>query len=138
MKYPIAVLTLALAVCGASCTKKTTLQESQEGDVIPQARPIVRLLKAVKNSDVEALKTVWSEHLISQVNPSGADELWKKILDSYKQVFEKEFGEYEITDFKFEFKGDVEKGKVVIIFRDEKEPDLLVVKEGNEWKVNER
>ena len=100
-----------LAVRGISRNK------SRESQVIAQARPIVQLLEAVKDSGVGRIKSAWSRRTISTINPDGTDEHWKKVLDLYRQVLKREFGQYQITDFKFEFEGNEEKGEVIATFK---------------------
>ncbi len=102
--------------------------------IVPQALPIVTWLKAAKNGDQKQLKTVFSESMQKRLEEEG----WDKVLKTYQEGFKKEFGDYKIEEFTFEFQGKKEEGEVSIIHKGKKLPGLRVIKEKADWKVNER
>lgn len=103
-------------------------------ELIPPARPVFRLLKAVKDGDQKLLKTVFSE----EIRKSFDEEGWDKALKTYQKVFQKEFGDYRLEDFAFDYTGGERKGKVFVEHKGKKLPGLRVVQEPTGWKVNER
>jgi len=54
-------------------------------------------------------------------------------------VVKNDYGDYSLDDFRYTFSGDTNSGQVVIIFKGETSSDgFEVVKEGDQWKINER
>ena len=43
-----------------------------------------------------------------------------------------------MADFEFFYLGDADAGKVTILFQGREFPDLRVVREGNDWKLDEK
>jgi len=110
-------------------------QCTSDSDPVPQAQPVLQWLEAAKNGDLELLKTVFAERVRKQF----AGEGWDNVMKTYQRVFQKEFGDYTLDDFAFEFEGGEEHGTVSIVFKEKKLPGKLrVVKEKDSWKVNER
>ena len=107
---------------------------NREMEVFPPASPVFGLLQAVKDGDLERLKTVFSKDLRKSLEKEG----WDKVLKTYQKVFEKEFGDYKLEDFTFEYIGGGEEGKVFVEHKSKKLPGLRVIKEQTDWKVNER
>jgi hypothetical protein len=101
---------------------------------IPQSRPVAVLLKAVKDANTEQLKTAFSENMRRRFDTEG----WEKVLKTYQDAFMKEFGDYKPEDFSYQFAGGENAGSVSIRYRGRTLPALRVIKEGNEWKVDER
>lgn len=101
---------------------------------IPQAEPVISWLMAAKEGDEKRLKTVFSERMRKKFDEEG----WDKVLKTYQQVFEKEFGDYRLEDFAFEYSGGENEGRVSIVYREEKLPGVQVIKEKGNWKVDER
>jgi hypothetical protein len=103
-------------------------------EITVQARPVAVWLKAVKDGDHEQLKTVFSERMRRRFDAEG----WDNVLKTYQEAFNREFGEYTPQDFSFQFVGDENQGRVLITYRGRTLSGLRVVKEQNEWKVDER
>jgi hypothetical protein len=106
----------------------------QAKEIIPQAQPVAAFLKAVMDGDQEQMKTVFSENMRRQFDSEG----WDQAMKTYQTLFRKEFGEYKPEDFSFQFKGGESAGTVLITHRGRALPGLRVIKEGNEWRVDER
>src|SRR5687767_14738745 len=102
--------------------------------ITPQARPIVNLLKAVKDRDQKKLKTVFSERMRRALDEEG----WDKVLKSYHESFETAFGNYKLEHFDFEYVGGEQDGKVSVVHEGKKLPGLRVIKERINWKLDER
>jgi hypothetical protein len=112
--------------------------EAPKLEVVRQAQPVVAWLTAVKTSDVKLLKTVWSTRMTEGIPQDGEDEHWNNRLEAYKKVWAQQFGEYEVSDFTFTFAGNDTAGVVVIEHNGRKLPGLRVIKEGDQWKIDER
>ena len=131
------LICLIIAGVALSAMAAASPEAKPKQGVIPQAQPVVAWLKAVKTSDLDLLKTVWSKRMTSRIPKEKEEEHWKQTLKMYKDLWAKEFREYKITDFVFTFEGDDAKGKVVMEFKGKKLPGLRVIKEDKDWKVNE-
>ena len=107
---------------------------TQVKETIPQAQPVFLWLKAVKDGDQERLKTCFSDAMRGQFEKEG----WDKVMAVYQGVFNKEFGDYRPEDFSFQFQGGESRGTVLISYHGRILPGLQVIKERNEWKVDER
>ncbi len=126
-----ASLTLSLSLCFMGCQSARSVTPAP----VPQAQPIQDLLVAVKTGDQALLKSVFSEQLQARIGHAG----WKKPLAEYTRGFEADFGDFEIADFSYRFEGDAEAGMVFITVAGKPTPGgLLVIREGDAWKMNER
>ena len=63
---------------------------------------------------------------------------WERVLEVYRKVWKDAFGDYDMSEFTFSFRGDDRSGEVVITFREKELPGLRVTREGDQWKVDER
>jgi hypothetical protein len=107
---------------------------AKAAETIPQAQPVIALLKAVKEKDQKQLQSAFSEKMRAQYDKQG----WDKVLQRYQEGFKTAFGDYKLEDFVFEYKGDEEKGGVSVVHKGKTLPAMSVTKEKAEWKVNER
>ncbi|HEX5108440.1 MAG TPA: hypothetical protein VFV95_08345 [Vicinamibacterales bacterium] len=103
-------------------------------EIVPEARPVLMWLDAVKIGDLDRFKTAFSERMRQQFEKQG----WATVLMTYQDNFRQAFGDYRLEDFVFQFTGGADSGYVSIVHQGKKLPALSVVKEKNEWKVNER
>jgi hypothetical protein len=102
--------------------------------IAPQTKPVSAWLQAVRTGDKAQLKTVFSQRMQIRHAEMG----WDKVMKAYQNVFKEEFGDYKLENFTFEFEGNEQTGKVSIVRKGKKLPGLRVIKEGSDWKVNER
>jgi hypothetical protein len=109
--------------------KKEDKKEAKKTEVIPQAKPVVTWLEAVKDGDEKKLKTAFSDR-----SQKIFDKDWGKALKGFKDQFKAAFGDYKVDDFAFQFKGDDKLGKVAVNFKG-KEFHVRVLKEKEDWKV---
>jgi broad-specificity NMP kinase len=106
----------------------------QKSDEIPlQAKPIIDWLNAMKNSDLELFKSVYSQRMQARIEDRGWEETFAKVQEACKT----EFGDFILTDFEFLFEGDDRAGKLKTTYKDESLPPLDIIKQNNEWKINE-
>jgi hypothetical protein len=115
-------------------SKRDKAPATSPAKLAPQIKPVSAWLQAVKTGDKAQLKTVFSQRM--QI--SHAEMGWDKVMKAYQDVFKEEFGDYKLEDFTFEFEGNEQTGKVSIVRKGKKLPGLRVIKEGANWKVNER
>tara|TARA_Y100001934_G_scaffold266366_1_gene345715 strand:- start:1879 stop:2451 length:573 start_codon:yes stop_codon:yes gene_type:complete len=127
----------------SKAAKKTAAsQKISSAQIIPQAQPVFALLDAVKNSDQNQLKTVFSMKHQEEYENEG----WDKVLARYQKAFTEVLGDYKPEDFTFEFKSIADEredivGKVSITRKGKESgelPDLRVIKENGVWKMAER
>jgi len=99
---------------------------------------------AREHSRVEEVVEVWGALELALRNGAGARELiekegtWDEGLKAYTELFRKEFGEYDLSDFEYSFSGDADAGEVSIVYQGRTLPGLRVVREGGEWKLDEK
>ena len=107
---------------------------AKAAETIPQAQPVIALLKAVKERDQKQLQSAFSAKMRAQYDKQG----WDRVLQRYQEGFKTAFGDYKLEDFAFEYKGDEEKGGVAVVHKGKTLPGMSVTKEKAEWKLNER
>jgi hypothetical protein len=125
-------LPICLAIFSVSLSLATL--EAQIEKSPPEAAPVIAVLKAVKDSDVKAFKGAYSQ----RIREDKAQGDWEKNLKEAKANLKKLYGDYQLGDFTFTFRGDKEKGKVSFTHKKGKELELDVIKEAGEWKVDIR
>ena len=103
-------------------------------EVIPQAQPVVAWLTAVQNGNQGQLKAVFSESMRRQFDKQG----WEQVMRTYQETFKNEFGDYRLEYFSFRFRGDENLGVVLIEYKGKSIAGVQVVRENDDWKVNER
>jgi hypothetical protein len=108
--------------------------ESSKESHIPQARPFLLLLEAVKMRDEHKLKTVHSERIKEGLEKKG----WASVMKQYQDAFKEQFGEYKLKEFTFEYEGNEMKGRVAIAHNGNALGKLPVIYENGVWKMNER
>ena len=112
-----------------------------EALAVPQALPVVRLLRAIKTSDPGLLETVLSWRMRREFR-RGESFSWGRVLETYKRSFAefaKKFGGDAFAEVEFAFRGDGEAGRLDIFLKGRgKIGEARVVNEGGEWKMDER
>lgn len=126
----VALLTFSLLVA----TDSTQDRQDNAKHLIPQAQPVIKWLVAVKKGDEKGLKQAFSERMRERFNEEG----WGKVLKTYQKAFKKQFGNYQLKDFVFEYDGGEQEGTVSILHKGRKLPSVQVIKEDADWRVNER
>jgi hypothetical protein len=100
----------------------------------PEAAPVIAVLKAVKESDVNAFRNAYSRRIREDKEQGD----WGKNLKEARDNLKKMYGDYRIADFTFKYDGDTERGKVSFAYKHGKQLDLDVIKEEHAWKVDKR
>ena len=107
---------------------------SSVGDQISlQTQPLFLWFQAVKLGDSEQLECVFSRQQIDKFN--GED--WGNLLHQYQKVSAHDFGDYQLEDLVFEYRGGSNSGEVMVVHNGNNYGAIKVVKEGSLWKVDE-
>jgi hypothetical protein len=137
----IAILATALSLGAVSPTYAGLRKAASDAETIshvttktPQAAPFFALLAAAKLSDSAAMKNAYSQRIRDE--PLSCD--WNKNLKEAQASISELFGDYNLAQFDFAFIGDTLKGKLSIFHNGKQAPALNVVKEANQWKLDER
>jgi hypothetical protein len=107
---------------------------AEEDKTPPEAAPLIAVLEAAKASDAAAFKKAYSKRL----REDKVQGDWEKNVKEAQANMKKLFGDYQLKDFSFTFAGDKEKGKVTLSHKGKEAFALNVIKEGDEWKLDER
>lgn len=107
---------------------------AEAAETVPQAQPVMALLKAAKEGDQDLLKSAFSETMRKECDKTG----WDTVMKQYQQGLKAAFGDYRLADFTFDYKGSEEKGAVFVVHKGKTLPAMAVVREDAEWKLNER
>jgi hypothetical protein len=126
----------AVAVCWVlfSFVLSCSVLRAQEIKTPAEAAPVIAVLKAVQGADVAGFMNAYSREI--REDKSQGD--WQKNLKEAQVNMKRLFGVYQLDDFSFTFDGNREKGKVTLSHKGKEAFPLNVIKEGNEWKVDER
>ena len=87
----------------------------------------------MKTSDLELFKSVYSQRMQARIEDRGWEETFAKVQEACRE----EFGDFILTDFEFLFEGDDRAGKLRVTYKDKSLPPLDMVKQNDEWKINE-
>ena len=133
MMRSLLLVVLAIAASAASLQNQRAVF-AQDLGAVPQVRPVIAWLSAVKSGDQDQLKLAFSADMQRQFEKDG----WSKVLDIYRQSFQRAFGDYALSDFSFEFIGGEDSGHVNVAHNGNQWPAVRVIRENTGWKVNER
>jgi hypothetical protein len=100
----------------------------------PEAAAVIAVLKAVKESDVDAFRNAYSKRIREDKEQGD----WAKNLQEAKVNLKAMYGDYRIADFTFTFDGDTDIGIVSFTHKNGKKLDLDVIREVDGWKVDKR
>ena len=124
-----------VAVCfGLVGVLSCSILRAQEVNATPEAAPVISMLKAARGSNTAGFKNAYSRP-IREDKDQGR---WENNLREAQVNLKKLFGHYRLNDFSFTFSGDREKGKVTLFYKGKEAFPLNVIKEGKDWKVDER
>jgi len=124
----VSLLSTILCVTGA-ITLLTACASARNDGSNSRSAPLVQVLEAAKNNDMESFFSSYSE----RVGNRGSARDFQESQGNLKSWF----GDYVLSDFQFRFEGTESKGVLIIIFQG-KEEDMKwpVLKEGTEWKLD--
>ena len=88
----------------------------------------------IQRRDVTAFKNAYSKRIREDKDQGD----WEKNLKEAQAAMKKQFGDFQLKDFGFKFEGDKVKGKVALSHKGKEMFPLAVIKEGGNWKVDER
>ena len=136
-----AAIVVALAAASFACSKTTdaskkasTASSGPEATTIPQAAPMIAVLRAASASDAQGFRAAYSK----RIRESDDQAEWSKNVREAGANLKKMYGDYKVEDFAFSFDGGADKGKLTVEHRDAKTIALAVVREDDGWKLDER
>ena len=101
--------------------------------VPPQAKPIIALLRAVKQGDLERLPALYAPDIRIRIEEKG----WAEYAEQVEEVMLHFFGTIDPDVLTFVYRGDAERGKVKILFPGGKSGNTKVVLLDGRWVLNE-
>ena len=121
-KFIITLLFICTAVAGYAQKKH-----------IPQSTPFENVLKALTKNKPLLFKNSFSQRVID-----GEEDLtvWAERIEEGQRKFGRRFPDYRIKDFKYGF--DAAESKLIVYYKGEESFRMKVVKEGGQWKLNEK
>ena len=100
---------------------------------IAQSTPFENVIVSVNADSVELFMNTYSKGIIA-----GEDDIkiWQDRLNTGKERLKKRFGDFQLSDFTFDF--DQEESKLIIYFKGEEQMRIGVVEEDGVWKLDEK
>ena len=111
----------------------TTLEDATR-DVVPEALPLATMLWAVAARRLDVLSQQYSPPHVQRLAKEG----WGSYGNQLDALFLKHIGPYEARSYRFEFHGDAERGKVVLVQGGRTLPGMRVVRIEGRWLIDER
>lgn len=134
----VSILATALSIVAAFPTHAEAASDAETIARIttktPPSAPFLALLSAAKLSDVAGMKNAYSQ----RIREESARSDWNENLRDAQTSLRKLFGDYQLAQFGFTFSGNTDKGTLSISHNGKQGAALKVVKEGNQWKLDER
>jgi len=98
-----------------------------------QSKPFEQVLKALKKDKPELFMNSFSARIVD-----GETDLavWSERIEEGQRKFGRRFPDYRIKDFKYGF--DAAESKLIVYYKGEESFRMKVVKEGGQWKLNEK
>ena len=120
MRYTVTAILILISLIGFT-------QERH----IEQSQPFENILLALKTDSVPLFIESFSKRIIEDKKEKMS---WENRLDSGKGKFQERFGDYELTDFTYEFqKGNL---MLIIYFKGEMTIEMPIVKENRKWRLD--
>ena len=100
---------------------------------IEQSSPFEKLLTAIQKDSSELFKSAFSSRIITDENSNT--KTWDDRLEIAQERFTDKFGEFELSDFTYNF--NKKESKLVIFYKTEEIVQMKVIKENGNWKLDE-
>ncbi len=100
---------------------------------IAQSIPFENIVVSINSDSVELFMNTFSKGIIAREDDI---KIWQDRLNTGKERLEKRFGDFQLSDFTFDF--DKEESKLIIYFKGEEQMRMGVVKEDGAWKLDEK
>ncbi len=100
---------------------------------IAQSTPFEDVIVSVNADSVALFMNTYSKGIIA-----GEDDIkiWQNRLNTGKERLENRFGDFELSDFTFDF--EKEESKLIIYFKGEEQMRMGVIEEDGAWKLDEK
>lgn len=99
-----------------------------------QALPVIAMLRAAQAKDAAAFRATYAKRIRDGKEQSD----WEKNVAEANASVGRLFGGASVDELTFTFTGDADAGKVTIARPSQPPVTLAVVREGTEWKLDER
>ncbi len=100
---------------------------------IAQSTPFENIIISIKSDSVDLFMSTYSKGIISGETDI---KIWQERLNTGKERLEKRFGDFELSDFTFDF--EKEESKLIIYFKGEEQMRMGVTEEDGAWKLDEK
>jgi hypothetical protein len=100
---------------------------------IKQSTPFENVLLSMKADSISLFMNSFSKKVI---HGKKDEKLWISRLNEGKEKFEKRFGTFQLSDFSYKY--DSKESKLIIFFKNEEQIGMRVIKEGRNWKLDEK
>ena len=100
---------------------------------IEQSTPFENILISIKTDSAALFRDAFSKQIIGE---DTAIDKWQERLEEAKGKLGSRFGDFELTDFTYEF--DANQSRLAVYWKGEKVINMEVVKEKSGWKLNEK
>ena len=117
----------------ATLTILSTFNLSAQSKHVEQSTPFENVLTSMKSGSSSLFKSCFSERII---DGEEDEQVWMSRLEEGKEKFGERFGDFEVTDFSYEY--EAKESKLVIYFKNKRQFAMKVVKENETWKLDEK
>lgn len=100
-----------------------------EEPISPQQQLGYDLLDALKNKDQEKFKQLFAQKQVRKLIDNGLE---KNFL-TYKQFFYDRYGEFEVSDFHFNYQGSDSAGKLFFFYKHKRKGEKLIIWQHGRW-----
>jgi len=97
------------------------------------SQPVRVLLEAAEKDDVELLKTAFSQ----EVHEQSDEEEWKQRLEIHQKRLATQLGEYDPRELSFEYSASWRDGEATLYWKKMEICTMKIIREDNEWKIDE-
>lgn len=100
---------------------------------MPEAEPFIQVIEAVQANDVNKFKNAFS----MRINEEDKNTDWLENLNEAKANFESSYGKrYNLREFSFKY--DHKSNLLIVSYKEKEQFRIALIKEKNNWKLNER
>lgn len=102
-------------------------------EITPQQQLGIDLATSIKQGDKEQFKKLFSQNQLRQLIDDGLENNFV----TYQQFFFDRYGNYQLSDFSFNFQGASNSGKLYFFFKGKRKGEKDIVWENGRWVFSE-
>ena len=125
-------LIITLALCSSEVSEGKPIKVSA-----PQAAPILTILEAVQDSDLDLFKSAYTIKMRMRIKEKD----WPVGMKVYRNKLLDKLGKYQKKDLEFNFEGEGDKGRILLSHKGRPiigKRGIRIAKENGVWKLAER